>query len=234
MRTPRSSATRRRPRASSAGWTVAAPRSSTPRRWTGEPVRRADLVGREALERVDAVRLAQAHDAVPDADVRRRAWPSTGSPRGRSGSRSRCARANSPDLPHRVRRPHGASRTASSSPQIFARLDSFGHQLSTMPPLRRPDAPPPQTSCSSDDDVAGRVVLLEPDRVHRPTKPPPAIATSARAAPSSGGAGFRRLGQRLASHSERWGSTARDASRCGALGLASDAAPHRQPAVAGQ
>ena len=66
------SATRRSPRASFAGWTVAATGSNTPARCAGEPERRATSSGPSRSNALDPVRLARGQDAVPGADVRRR------------------------------------------------------------------------------------------------------------------------------------------------------------------
>ena len=187
IRTPRSSATRRRPRASSAGWTVAARASKTPARWRSEPARRATSSGLEALEGVDSRAARRARRRRPRRRRATASSPSTGSRRGGTGRRCRARR--------RTRRCASIacaeawpSRSASSTPQSLIRLASFGHQDSTMPPLR-PDAPPPQTSRSSTTTSHAGSRRLSSSAVHRPTKPPPRIATSARSAPASAGAG---------------------------------------------
>ena len=65
--TPRSSATRRRPRASAAGWTVAAPGIKTPSRKTGERTRAADGRGVQRHETVAEAVSANASTASDHA-----------------------------------------------------------------------------------------------------------------------------------------------------------------------
>ena len=169
-------------------------RSSTPAQVHRRAGAARDLLGLEPLERLDAEPLAERDDAVPRADLRGASSPSTASRPGGSAASIPCASQNSPISPIAASEAR-ATRTASSSPQSRASEESFGHQQSTKPPLR-PDAPPPQTSCSSTTTSQAGSCSLMRIAVHRPTKPPPTMATSARAAPSSGGASGR-VGQRL-------------------------------------
>ena len=60
--TPRSTATRRNPRASSAGCTLAAPSSHTPATWTAEPVRAATS---SAVSRTKAAMPRASHARTP-------------------------------------------------------------------------------------------------------------------------------------------------------------------------
>src|SRR5258708_6637157 len=77
------------------------------------------------------------------------------------------------------------TRTASSAPNKLVREESLGHHDRTNPPLR-PDAPPPQISCSRiTTSHAGSASLIR-IAVQSPTYPPPIIATSVFVCPSSG------------------------------------------------
>ena len=155
-RTPRSSATRRRPRTSSAGCTVAPPGSQTPARWVGEPVRRATSSGSRRHEDVARRRAARRPRR---RRPRRRAAPasrrSTGGRRGRSARRRRWPR---------VQRP--ISSTASSAAR--ARRDALllageRHQRAELrPPADREAAVAARGAVAADvllqhDDVAVRL-----------------------------------------------------------------------------
>jgi hypothetical protein len=71
-----------------------------------------------------------------------------------------------------------------------------------MPPLR-PDAPPPHTSRSSTATSHAGSLCLSAIAVHSPTKPPPRMATSARAVPRRAGDAHSRRGPRGADGAAR-------------------------------
>ena len=71
MRTPRSSATRRSPRTSSAGCTVAAVASNTPVEMRLGASSARYLAGPEALERRDAESIGGAQGRIPGAELHR-------------------------------------------------------------------------------------------------------------------------------------------------------------------
>ena len=109
MRTPSSSATRRRPRTSSAGWTIAAEGSNMPAMWRSDPLRRGGLLGRPLLERHHAELAADRHRAVPRAQLRlgRRRPEVAAAVEVRVDAVLAAERA---DLVHRARRPRARSR----------------------------------------------------------------------------------------------------------------------------
>ena len=125
------------------------PRSARARRRgaTRDPERRAISSGASRRNGPDAEPLAERDDALPGAHLRRARSPSRASPACRKCASIPCARRTRRSRRSRPPSPR-ATRTASASPHSATSEESFGHQDSTNPPLR-PDAPPPQMSCSS-------------------------------------------------------------------------------------
>ncbi|MNC00478.1 hypothetical protein D3C75_478070 [compost metagenome] len=76
-------------------------------------------------------------------------------------------------------------KRACSSLQKPRRVPIFGHQDMTKPPLR-PEAPPPQTCCSSSITRASGSCSLIVIAVQSPTNPPPIMATSTACSPLRG------------------------------------------------
>jgi hypothetical protein len=74
------------------------------------------------------------------------------------------------------------SRRASLTPHSVVKLAIFGHHVITKPP-QRPDAPPPHTSASMTQTSTAGSRRLIMRAVHRPTNPPPTMATSLVTAP---------------------------------------------------
>ena len=181
--TPRASATRRMPCTSKAGCTVALLRSKTPARCTGEPVRRAtSLASRRSKgltpSRSQAARVsfqASRWCAVVAVHSQPFCW--------KCASMS-CRAQNSPSS-WIARSALSPRKRACASLQKPSKVPIFGHQDITKPPFL-PEAPPPQTSCSSSRTRASGSSCLRVMAVQSPTKPPPTIATSAEWVPTRG------------------------------------------------
>ena len=165
IRTPRSSATRRSPRASNAGWTVAPDCSSTPARWVGDPARRATSSGSSRSKTCSPWR-SMAATVSSQAPICAALVAAHSQPSWR-----KCA-----SMPFAVQKPPIAStapaearqsRSASSAPTMCSSFANFAHQESTKPPLR-PLGPPPQTSPSTSTTSSAGSCSLSRIAVHRP------------------------------------------------------------------
>ena len=161
IRTPRSSATRRSPRASSAGWTVAPDCSSTPARWVGDPARRATSSGSSRTKTCSPWRSIAAtvssQAPICAALVAAHSQPSW----------RKCA-----SMPFAVQKPPIAStapaearqsRSASSAPTMCSSFANFAHQRKHEAAVAAARAAAADVALD-EHDVERRVVLLEPQR----------------------------------------------------------------------
>ena len=179
-----------------AGWTVAARGSNTPARWRSEPARRADLAGRRAARKASTPCCSQRRRTPSQAPTCAGVVAVHRKPPRRKSAVDPVLGAERLDRRRCAATDARQSRIASSAPQ---RCDE-ARQL--RPPGQRHAAVAARRAAAADvalehDDVAGGSRSLIPSAVHRPTKPPPRIATSARAAPCERRRG-RRVAERLA------------------------------------
>ena len=146
MRTPSSSATRRSPRTSSAGWRIAAEGSNMPAMWRSDPLRSAVCSGVHSSNGITpssrqvAITPSQAPSWACDVAVQR--CP----PRWNCASMP-CSLQNSP-ISSTAESAACAMASPPSRPHSSTRVPSLAHHEIAKPPLR-PLAPPPQMSCSS-------------------------------------------------------------------------------------
>ena len=201
------SATRRSPRASVAGWTVAATGSNTPAQ-----VRGASRSDARSIRGAEHARTPRTPYASPRPGRRPSASTCAGVDRGRpdaagggSGreparrrrrrSRSTAAADTRPARRTRARlRPAACEEDGPLRPRATAIHARRGAARGARRRRRRARARRRRTR-----DRAG----LSSIAVHSPTKPPPRIATSACSAPSCGGSTRRRRRRASRSHSER-------------------------------
>ena len=162
-----------------------------------------DLGGLEALERVDAVRLAQPQHALPDADVRRR--------RGRPQEALADVVAVDPVRLRELAELADRCRGRAPEPHRLLLAADLREARELRPPAQHHAAVAARRPAAADvllehDDVARGVVLLDADRGPQ--------ADEAAAGDRDVGArgalerrrGIGRLGSASRSHSERWGS----------------------------
>ena len=201
IRTPASSAARRRPRASAAGCTVAAESSITPARWKAEPERRAISSGSSLPERPDAELFAEGDDALPGAHLR--GGGGRPEPPGLAEVRVDPARlAERPDLVDRglrpARDPHRVGLAAQprergelgppgeDEPAVSARRAAAAdvllehHDVARgLEPLHAEGRPQAHVSAAEDGDVGARVALQRRARPARRPRPPGARTSGA-------------------------------------------------------
>ena len=165
MRTPSSSATRRSPRTSSAGWRIAADGSNMPAMWRSEPLRSAVCSGVHSSNGITpssrqvAITPSQAPSWACDVAVQR--WP----PRWKCASMP-CSLQNAP-----------ISSTASSAACASASAAVAAAQLDERaelgPPRDREAAVAAARAAAADvllehDDIARGLALLDADRGPEP------------------------------------------------------------------
>ena len=185
--TPRSSSTRRNPRASLAGWIEASDGTSIPPRNAGE----AQAAWTSAGDR------RRNRSAMPsDSASSRNPSPApscagdvltTSIPPGSNHGSTSWVRAHSPIRAGATSAAFAAARPA-STPNEPTRAGSASHQPVTKPPLR-PLAPPPTMSRSTIVIPSEGSRSRSDHAVHSPVNPPPTTTTSAVASADGGGHG---------------------------------------------
>ena len=163
------------------------PRRDAPANRSGVPLR-----WRQAFEGTDAEPFAGGEGIVPGVEVVRRG----GGPQPALLLEVRIDVMPRAELPEFLDRPLRAfAKEARLRPlQKPSKVPVFGHQDITKPPFL-PEAPPPQTSCSSSRTRASGSSCLRVMAVQSPTKPPPTIATSAEWVPTRGAGGVGQVGR---------------------------------------
>ncbi len=161
-RTPSATARSRRPAASLPGWTAAAGCSSTPARWTREPVRShssACVSRRKTCSPPlrSTWSTVSSHAPTWAGVVAVQCRPVRAKSHGSSPLASSAPISSSAASAART------SRSASVAPQSSVSSASWRHQPCAWPPLR-PEAPAPQQVALEHDDVGAGIALLEPDR----------------------------------------------------------------------
>ena len=162
-----------RGRAGRAGWWRPL-RSSVPARCAGEPLRAADLRGRDVTN-ASGFAAAQRRRCRPRRPPRLVRVVHSHPPR----TISRVDRVFLAETPRSRRSPvptRGRSPARRRRGRAFCSDGNFAHHDSTNPPFR-PDAPPPQMSCSSSTTSQSGASRLISYAVHRPTNPPPMMHT---------------------------------------------------------
>src|SRR4051812_6969609 len=182
---PRSSATRRSPRASRAGWTAAESAMNAPARATSVPVRAVTSLpvtrstsfarpSRAAVATASSTIATCAGELATHSPPPRRKWQSIP---------FSCVKRSIRPI---VALDSSASQSARSSPKRSTSPPSSSTQLVIQPPLR-PLAPNPQATASSTTTLASGASAFSSSAVQRPVYPPPTTQKSALAAPANGG-----------------------------------------------